>query len=53
MKKALVIIDMQIMPFIWKNYGGKDEGSHWGIKLCCFYLALRLIVLSGSISAIL
>lgn len=23
MKKALVIIDMQIMPFIWKNYGGK------------------------------
>jgi nicotinamidase-related amidase len=24
MKKALVIIDMQIMPFIWKNYGGKS-----------------------------
>jgi len=23
MKKALVIIDMQLMPFIWKNYGGK------------------------------
>ena len=23
MKNALVIIDMQIMPFIWKNYGGK------------------------------
>ncbi|MBR0596981.1 cysteine hydrolase family protein [Sinanaerobacter chloroacetimidivorans] len=23
MKKALVIIDMQIMPFIWKDYGGK------------------------------
>ena len=23
MKKALVIIDMQMMPFIWKNYGGK------------------------------
>jgi nicotinamidase-related amidase len=23
MKKALLIIDMQIMPFIWKNYGGK------------------------------
>lgn len=23
MKKALVIIDMQVMPFIWKNYGGK------------------------------
>lgn len=30
MKKALVIIDMQIMPFIWKEYGGKslyNEGS--------------------------
>ncbi len=30
MKKALVIIDMQIMPFIWKNYGGKtlyQEGA--------------------------
>lgn len=30
MKKALVIIDMQIMPFIWKNYGGKalfNEGA--------------------------
>lgn len=24
MKKVLVIIDMQIMPFIWKNYGGKS-----------------------------
>ncbi len=24
MKKALVIIDMQVMPFIWKNYGGKE-----------------------------
>lgn len=23
MKKALVVIDMQVMPFIWKNYGGK------------------------------
>lgn len=23
MKKALLVIDMQIMPFIWKNYGGK------------------------------
>lgn len=23
MKKALVIIDMEAMPFIWKNYGGK------------------------------
>ncbi len=23
MKKALMIIDMQIMPFIWKEYGGK------------------------------
>lgn len=23
MKKALVIIDMQIMPFLWKDYGGK------------------------------
>lgn len=23
MKKALIIIDMQIMPFIWKDYGGK------------------------------
>jgi nicotinamidase-related amidase len=23
MQKALVIIDMQIMPFIWKNYSGK------------------------------
>jgi hypothetical protein len=22
-KKALVTIDMQVMPFIWKNYGGK------------------------------
>jgi len=24
MKKALLVIDMQIMPFIWKNYGGKQ-----------------------------
>lgn len=24
MKKALIIIDMQIMPFIWKDYGGKQ-----------------------------
>ena len=23
MKKALIIIDMQIMPFVWKNYGGR------------------------------
>lgn len=23
MKKALMIVDMQIMPFIWKDYGGK------------------------------
>lgn len=23
MTKALLIVDMQIMPFIWKNYGGK------------------------------
>lgn len=23
MRKALIIIDMQQMPFIWKNYGGK------------------------------
>lgn len=23
MKQALVIIDMQIMPFVWKDYGGK------------------------------
>lgn len=23
MKKALLVIDMQVMPFIWKNYGGK------------------------------
>jgi len=23
MKKALLIIDMQVMPFIWKDYGGK------------------------------
>ncbi len=23
MKKALIIIDMQIMPFVWKDYGGK------------------------------
>jgi nicotinamidase-related amidase len=23
MKKALVIIDVQIMPFVWKDYGGK------------------------------
>lgn len=23
MKKALIIIDMQVMPFIWKDYGGK------------------------------
>lgn len=23
MKKALIVIDMQVMPFIWKNYGGK------------------------------
>lgn len=24
MKKALMIMDMQIMPFIWKQYGGKQ-----------------------------
>ena len=24
MNKALIIIDMQIMPFIWKDYGGKE-----------------------------
>lgn len=24
MRKALIIVDMQIMPFIWKNYGGKE-----------------------------
>ena len=23
MSKALLIVDMQIMPFIWKDYGGK------------------------------
>lgn len=23
MKKALLIIDMQMMPFVWKDYGGK------------------------------
>lgn len=23
MKKALLVIDMQIMPFVWKDYGGK------------------------------
>lgn len=23
MRKALLIIDMQVMPFIWKDYGGK------------------------------
>lgn len=23
MKKALIIIDMQIMPLVWKDYGGK------------------------------
>lgn len=23
MKKALLIIDMQVMPFVWKDYGGK------------------------------
>lgn len=23
MKKALIVIDMQIMPFVWKDYGGK------------------------------
>lgn len=23
MKKALLIIDMQRMPFVWKDYGGK------------------------------
>ncbi|MGG3838869.1 cysteine hydrolase family protein [Paenibacillus thiaminolyticus] len=23
MEKALLIIDMQVMPFVWKNYGGK------------------------------
>lgn len=23
MKKALIIVDMQVMPFIWKDYGGK------------------------------
>lgn len=23
MKKALLVIDMQVMPFIWKDYGGK------------------------------
>lgn len=24
MNKALLIIDMQLMPFLWKNYGGKE-----------------------------
>ncbi|WP_230191686.1 cysteine hydrolase family protein [Paenibacillus sp. CECT 9249] len=24
MKKALLIIDMQVMPFVWKNFGGKS-----------------------------
>jgi nicotinamidase-related amidase len=24
MKKALIIVDMQIMPFVWKDYGGKE-----------------------------
>jgi nicotinamidase-related amidase len=24
MKKALIIIDMQMMPFVWKDYGGKE-----------------------------
>jgi hypothetical protein len=23
MKKALIVVDMQVMPFIWKDYGGK------------------------------
>jgi nicotinamidase-related amidase len=31
MKKALVIIDMQIMPFIWKNYGGKSLFNEVGL----------------------
>ncbi len=24
MNKALIIVDMQIMPFVWKDYGGKS-----------------------------
>jgi nicotinamidase-related amidase len=24
MKKALLVIDMQVMPFIWKEYGGRE-----------------------------
>jgi nicotinamidase-related amidase len=24
MKKALMVVDMQVMPFIWKDYGGKS-----------------------------
>lgn len=24
MKKALLVVDVQVMPFIWKNYGGKS-----------------------------
>lgn len=24
MKKALLVVDMQVMPFIWKDYGGKS-----------------------------
>ncbi len=24
MKKALLVIDFQIMPFVWKDYGGKE-----------------------------
>jgi len=24
MNKALLIIDMQVMPFVWKDYGGKS-----------------------------
>lgn len=24
MNKALLIIDMQLMPFLWKNYSGKE-----------------------------
>jgi nicotinamidase-related amidase len=24
MRKALLIIDMQVMPFVWKDYGGKS-----------------------------
>ena len=23
MNKALIIVDMQLMPFVWKDYGGK------------------------------